>query len=278
MSKVSVFNQEWIDLVFEGRNKNYGAYKLRQEDSKTTLTALFSGIALMGILVGIPVIANSFNKKEVVIETPVLPTMEGELVVEPVELPKKVTENKPAAPAPKPKEPEKKFTSLVPTPGPGDEDLASQDDLKKTNPGDETTKGSGEGIDTGTTYSKGGDDETGTGKTPDKETGNETVLLALVDEAPEFPGGNRKFLNEVRDRFNIPSIERVTTISIIVSFVVEKDGTISNIRVLRDPGYGMKEEAIRALKSIKTKWKPGKKQGQPVRTAYSLPIEVRVKN
>lgn len=58
MSKVSVFEHGWIDLVFEGRNKEYGAYQLRKQDSKTTMLALFSGIGIMVLLVSIPAIVN----------------------------------------------------------------------------------------------------------------------------------------------------------------------------------------------------------------------------
>ena len=75
MSKVSVFDQAWIDLVFEGRNKDYGAYQLRKQDPKTTMIALFSGIALIGLLISIPVLINYFKPVEpnVVIAQPTLP-------------------------------------------------------------------------------------------------------------------------------------------------------------------------------------------------------------
>ncbi|MBC8645308.1 energy transducer TonB [Flavobacterium lindanitolerans] len=64
---------------------------------------------------------------------------------------------------------------------------------------------------------------------------------------------------------------------VFVYFVVEKDGTLTNIKVVRDPGYGLGAEAIRVLKSIKTKWKPGIQNDKPVRTAYNLPITVEIK-
>jgi protein TonB len=63
---------------------------------------------------------------------------------------------------------------------------------------------------------------------------------------------------------------------ILVSFVVEKDGSMTDIQVKRDPGYGLGKEAIRVLKSLKTKWVPGMIGTKPVRTSYSLPITVQM--
>ena len=62
----------------------------------------------------------------------------------------------------------------------------------------------------------------------------------------------------------------------MVSFVIEKDGSMSDIKVLRNPGYGLDKEAVRVLKSLKTKWKPGVKDGQFVRTQYTLPIKIQM--
>jgi protein TonB len=58
-------------------------------------------------------------------------------------------------------------------------------------------------------------------------------------------------------------------------FVIEKNGSLTDIKVLQNPGYGLDKEAIRVLKSLKTKWEPGIKNGNPVRTAFSLPIIIR---
>ena len=63
---------------------------------------------------------------------------------------------------------------------------------------------------------------------------------------------------------------------VYVSFVIEKDGSMTDIQVKRDPGYGMGKEAIRVLKSLKTKWSPGMIGSKAVRTAYNLPITVQM--
>ena len=74
---------------------------------------------------------------------------------------------------------------------------------------------------------------------------------------------------------NFEKLEIEETVSVIVSFVIEKNGSMTDITVLRSASPSVDREAIRVLKSIKTKWKPGLKHGKPVRTEYKLPIKVK---
>ena len=64
MSKLNIYDTRWLDIVFEGRNKEYGAYQLRAENPKTTIKALFSGIFLLGSAIAIPIVLNSTHKKD----------------------------------------------------------------------------------------------------------------------------------------------------------------------------------------------------------------------
>ena len=79
------------------------------------------------------------------------------------------------------------------------------------------------------------------------------------------------------NNFEKPEIEDIATLRVYVSFVIEKDGSMTDIKVSRDPGYGLGREAIRVLKSLRTKWSPGIIDSKPVRTAYSLPIVLEMK-
>jgi len=92
---------------------------------------------------------------------------------------------------------------------------------------------------------------------------------------PEFPGGMAKFYSYVGNNFQRPELDVERTLKVYVSFVIERDGSITDIKVLNDPGYGLGKEAIRVLKSIKTKWTPGILNGKTVRTAYNLPITIK---
>lgn len=276
MSKVNILNQEWLDLVFEGRNKSYGAYQLRRQDSRTTLIALFSGIALVGILVSIPSIINLFKDETAVLERPEpsLPgIIEDKILVELQEKPKD-TEAQTAGAAPITKENTRKFTTPEPTAGPAENEIPKTDDFTDANPGNHTAEGTG-GIDIGQTSPTGTDDGTGTGNTDDTGEGS-IETTATIDENPEFPGGLDAFKKAVISKFKVPEINETVTLKVYVSFVVEKDGTMTDIKVAGKPQHNLGEEALKALKAINKKWKPGYKKGKPVRTAYNLPIVVRI--
>lgn len=99
-----------------------------------------------------------------------------------------------------------------------------------------------------------------------------------LTKQPEYPGGMGEFYRHVSKNFNIPEVRgEEMAAKIMVSFVVETDGTMSDIKVLRDPGYGMGDEALRVLKTITEKWTPGEMNGEKVRTSFALPITINVK-
>ncbi|AXG72716.1 energy transducer TonB [Flavobacterium arcticum] len=287
MSKVNVFNQGWIDLVFEGRNKQYGAYQLRQQESRTTIIALITGIALILALVSIPAAINYFNPQEPIVSDNSGPTLiEPKIIDESIykipeepkpepAKPEPIIEE-PAAAAPVTPEPTIRFRPVEAVSTPVVIQTPTTEQVNTTQTSSVTSEGDGSGnFSTGVTSHNGIEGGTGTGTDPNG-TG-EAVNLAILDEAPSFPGGIEKFYRKVGREFNIPETGNATTLKVYISFVVEKDGTMSNIKVLRDPGYGAGKEAIRVLKSIRTKWKPGKMKGQAVRTAYNLPITLNIK-
>ena len=100
---------------------------------------------------------------------------------------------------------------------------------------------------------------------------------ATLEKQPLYPGGLGKFVKDVTEKFKTPELETDSkTLKVLVNFVVEKDGTLTNIKVLRDPGHNLGKEALRVLNSMKTKWSPGYKNGVPVRTSFNLPIVINV--
>ncbi len=283
MSKLSIYENSWLDLVFEGRNKEYGAYQLRQQNPQTTLKALFFGTLICGLLVSIPIISN-FLKDEVAILPDPIYELPHVIPLRLEKLPEVKPEIKAADAQPeKSSAEEKKFVGTIITDKQTTETEIPTLDLDKpiktgnvTNPGDDAgaiTLGQGT-LD-------------GTGKKPVDEViptkgeggGNEIVDLFGLEKSPEFPGGIKKFLELVGNKFRTPEdIEAGGTMKVFVYFVIEKDGSLSNIKVMRDPGYGLGNEAIRVLKSIKTKWEAGMQNGKAVRVAYNLPISVNIKN
>jgi protein TonB len=278
MSKVSVFNPAWIDLVFEGRNQSYGAYQLRRDDSKTTSIALLSGIGLMVALAGAPAIVNYFTGDVTPIalndkESGTIIKVDNGTIFK-VDPPKPIVEKAtpPAAAAPSAL-PTIKHTAFVATSQPVPNPPTTEQVLA-ANPSTATTEGTAGGNITSNAPT-GVIDGPGTSPTPEVSNGIETTVS--VDVMPTYPGGMQKFYEEVGRKFRTPiNIEDAATLKVYVSFVIEKDGSMTNIKVLRDPGHDMGKEALRVLQSIKTKWTAGKKAGQPVRTAYNLPITINV--
>ena len=101
-----------------------------------------------------------------------------------------------------------------------------------------------------------------------------------VEEMPTFQGGDlNKFRNWVQSKVRYPQIAQENNISgrVFLMFVVERDGTLTNIQVLQTPDSSLSDEAVRVLKTS-PKWKPGKQRNQTVRVKYTLPIDFRIQN
>ena len=97
-------------------------------------------------------------------------------------------------------------------------------------------------------------------------------IYTSVEVKPEFVGGMKAFYNYVGANFKIPNVKGLSG-KVFAQFVVEKDGSLSSVRVLRDIGHGTGKEALRVL-SNSPKWTPGLQNGVPVRVLYSLPINI----
>ena len=105
----------------------------------------------------------------------------------------------------------------------------------------------------------------------------EQEIFKIVEEMPSFPGGEAKLMEYVSKNIKYPQIARETGIQgrVFVNFVVEPDGSVSNVTVLRGIGGGCDEEAMRVVKNM-PKWKPGKQRGKAVRVQYMLPVNFRL--
>lgn len=101
----------------------------------------------------------------------------------------------------------------------------------------------------------------------------EAEIFKVVEEMPEFPGGSAKLYEYISKNMKYPMMARESDIQgkVYVQFVVEPDGSISKVQVLRGIGGGCDEEAVRVIQSM-PKWKPGKQRGAPVRVQYMVPI------
>ncbi|MGA9639231.1 energy transducer TonB [Flavobacterium sp.] len=278
MSKSSIYEIGWMNLVFENRNKEYGAFQLRQENGKTSFMAFVVGLSLCALLFTIPKVLLSFNLGDTspvennIDEIPIVPPIDV-VHLNLVEKPPVVKSN--SQPPVEQIAPEVLKTPSMLHPIIVSSTLATPDIPRNVDVLPTIISSEGTGVasaypSTETGPSSGTGTITGAGS----DYGNKVVTAAILDKQPAFPGGIEKFYNYVGRNFEAPEINNEKMVRIIVSFIVEKDGSMTDIQVKNDPGYGLGKEAIRVLKSLKTRWSPGIIDSQAVRTAYTLPISV----
>jgi TonB family protein len=113
---------------------------------------------------------------------------------------------------------------------------------------------------------------------PDTNKAEEENIFLIVETMPEFPGGEEAFNRYIADSLRYPAaaIESAIQGRVFVTFVVEKDGSVSNARIRRGIGGGCDEEALRVIRNM-PKWAPGKQRGQPVRVQYNMPVMFKLK-
>jgi len=265
ISKFDLYKTEWLELVFDNRNKAYGAYELRQHNSRTMLTAM--GIAIA--VVGIPVILIGALMKPVILPTPPL------VHIIPVFNP--VIEHPHVAPAQHPHvSPPPASTAPITLRIPVPVAVVPPQIIQPTTHADPDP-----GVITGptsTTISGGTVPGGGSGTlgTTDN-TGNEPVSTAGLQRMPEPYGGAGAWSKFLGKNLKYPemAVDQHMQGKVWVSFIVEKDGRLSNIVVDRGAGYGMDEEALRVLK-MSPAWRPGIQNGQPVRVRFNIPINFQL--
>jgi len=262
-SKLDILDQKWIDFVFSNRNKAYGAYELRRDNGRNTRTALFIGVAVFVLLVSANTIINMIEgfipkgKEKVKITNVVLSPP-------PVDL-KKPPPPPPPEP-PKPKVDQVKFPPPVVKP---DVEVKEQPptvkELEVKDPGQKNLKGD-KNADVSIDEPVGNSDAKVTEEDPNK-------IFTSVEKVPEFPGGLEAFGRYLSKNIRYPAVARENNTQgrVIVSFVCERDGSLTDVKVIRGIGDGCDEEAVRVIKSS-PHWRPGIQNGRPVRVLYSVPI------
>ena len=108
----------------------------------------------------------------------------------------------------------------------------------------------------------------------DEEEVQEMEIFTVVEDAPGFPGGDEARIKYLQNNIKYPQMARESGIqgTVYVTFVVERDGKVTNVQILRGIGGGCDEEAIRVIKNM-PRWNPGKQRGKPVRVQFNMPIK-----
>ena len=277
MAKVDLIDNRWVDLVFEGKNQAYGAYQLRKDTGKRNVKALvwvLIGIAIIFAVAYANLAIQNAMKQNVAVETDVelskLSQKKKEAKVdrkEPVkvEVEQKVVEK--VKSSVKFTAPEiKKDDEVKP-----EDEIKSQDDLSKTN------------TAIGTFDVKGNDEAEGEVLkakevvVDEKPKEEETKVFDVVEQMPSFPGGDAELMKFLSTHIKYPVVAEENGIQgrVIATFVVERDGSISDVKVIKSVDPSLDKEAIRVLKSM-PKWIPGKQNGAAVRVKYTVPVTFRL--
>jgi len=264
--KINIYNPQWLEVVFKGRNQAYGAYELRKENPKTINRALIIAIVFFLVAIGSPTIINIISG---FIPKATPKTKSVDVVLLP---PPPLDKAKP--PPPPPKEPPKPKVDQVKFPPPivkpdnevKEKDPPTEKQLEVADPGQKEQKGDPNAqirID----EPVGNSDQ----QAVTEGDGNQVFTAVEVEPVPE--GGMDKFYAFLSKKIQYPAAakEAGTQGKVILQFVVEKDGSLTDIKVLREPGNGLGDEATRVLK-LAPKWKAGVQNGKPVRVQFTIPV------
>jgi periplasmic protein TonB len=251
-----------LDLVFDGRNKSYGAYDLRKSNTEVTLRAFLIGGLIFAASVSAPRI---FAKKDVVVVEDLTKTTTVKLAPKKEEIKKPVVEVKKA-----PATPVEVFKFVKPKITKAED--ADKDPPPPPPPGKATSTEHAEADPNATRQSLEAPPPVTGGETTVDKPDNSVHSMAGLEVSPEFAGGMAKFYDYVGKNFETP--EDAPSGRVMMSFIVEKDGSLTDIKVIRDVGFGSGAEATRMLKRC-PRWKPGIQNGNPVRVQYTLPISIQ---
>lgn len=267
----NLYRNQWLDLVFKNRNQVYGAYELRKNNARTTVKAFLYAVGLFSILVITPWLIHVLSKPN-----PVTGNNERIKIIE-VNLLSRIKELKPET-KPFTKVPSKPVQhksiqyskmNIVPE-NQAESDIPTQEQLHEAVIS--TTNSNGEESLNLNPIEIQEETSNTTGSSVPAEN-MELHTLDGIENYPEFPGGHSAFIKFLSRNLKYPGIavEKGIEGKVLISFIIEKNGRLSNIKILSGIGYGCDEEAIRVLEKS-PEWKPGIQNKQKVRVAYTLPI------
>ena len=281
MAKIDLYDPKWVDMVFAGKNKEYGAYQLRKGTSGRNIKALLI-LVIAAALVGGFLAWKVIEQKQ---------AEEQQAYMEAMELAKLQEQAKKDKKKPEPIKPKveqkkeipvaretQKFTAPVIK---KDELVKEENQVKQMDQLDDK-------VAVGTENKEGVKDRTVEAvrndiavaappppPAPKPEVANK--VFDVVEEMPSFPGGQGALMAFLSSNIKYPVVAQENGVQgrVIVGFVVEKDGSISDVKVMRSVDPSLDREAQRVVKAM-PKWKPGKQNGSAVRVKYTVPVVFRL--
>lgn len=278
---VDLSSKEWCDIVFDGKNKEYGAYQLRATSVKRHTKALLSVVIVLALILTAIILVitgvfksadediNAKNEQEEVIMAPEdIPEEEEQMDIpeqkpeevqaeEEVAATQAVTEFKIVETVDKDREVKDQEQVLENTAQFGADDHKGVEDVNR----DRVVK------------------EVVEEKPVEKPKEEGPLSVAMVEQKPSFPGGESAMYKWLQDNIIYPAAasEEGVQGKVTVQFIVEKDGSITHVQVVRGKHPALDAEAARVIRKM-PRWTPGRNNGQPVRVTYHLPVQFKLAN
>ena len=271
--QVNLNSTEWCDMIFEGKNKTYGAYTLRQSSGKRHLVAFGLVVLFVVFLALLPSLIKAATPDRVITEG-----VEGPYtiikIIEPLN-----DLVKPEMPA----VPEVKFLAMDKFTPPlivDDEDMVEGEEMK-----DMETLTKSKSVIGSYQVDVGSDDPDAIRKSVETASqimgsgdGGGNQIASFVEVMPQFPGGEQELYKYIADNLRYPVADQEIGNQgrVVIRFVVDKAGTIRDAQILRGISHGCDREALRVVNSM-PKWIPGRQNGNTVNVYFTLPIVFQIK-
>ncbi|RFS21319.1 energy transducer TonB [Chitinophaga silvatica] len=272
MDSAKILKSDFLDILFDGRNKEYGAYDLRRQYDKRVRNAILGTASLFLIFFATYMISQWVKASEGEnLKKPVI----QEIKMEDVKIPDDPKTPPPPPPPPAPPPPVKPSVQFTPpvikkdNEVPEDEKPPKQEDIKDKAISTKTQEGDPNGVEPGLFEDSKGSGVVGPPPAPAKEE-----IFTFVEQPPTFPGGEEALAKYLSKNIRYPRVAQDNGISgtVFVQFVVDSEGNIKDVKTVgAAKGGGLEEEAIRVVKTM-PKWKPGKQNSRPVSVQFNLPI------
>ena len=281
MAKIDLYDPKWVEMVFAGKNKEYGAYQLRKGTSGRNIKSLLI-LVIAAALVGGFLAWKVIEQKQAEEQQAYMEAMELAKLQQQAK--KEEKKREPVKPKIEPKKEipvareTQKFTAPVIK---KDELVKEENQVKQMDKLDEK-------VAVGTENKEGVKDRTveavrseiavaAPPPPPAPKPEVATKVFDVVEEMPSFPGGQGALMQYLASNIKYPVVAQENGVQgrVIVSFVVERDGSISDVKVARSVDPSLDREAQRVVKSM-PRWSPGKQNGSTVRVKYTVPVVFRL--
>ena len=281
MAKIDLYDPKWVDMVFAGKNKEYGAYQLRKGTSGRNIKALLI-LVIDAALVGGFLAWKVIEQKQAEEQQAYMEAMElAKLQQQAKKEEKKKEQVKPKI-EPKKEIPVARETQKFTAPVIKKDELVKEENQVKQMDklDDKVAVGSEdkEGVKDRTVEAVRSEIAVAAPPPPPAPKPEvATKVFDVVEEMPSFPGGNAALMSYLNSNTKYPVVAQENGVQgrVIISFVVERDGSISDVKVARSVDPSLDREAQRVVKSM-PRWTPGKQNGQTVRVKYTVPVVFRL--